>query len=203
MRRWITVSVALLASLAVAAAALADPGHESKSKGKSKKMSFVVTTTDNGSCGNPWATDVLQRTFTVKAKGDGTYQLTRRDRGTFTTLGAVSPGACDPTGKHGRTVRAGVTGKVVGYLRGTVSGGTFNPNATCTGSDCGFTDVFIATYFGASATFSCWTNSTDCKFNYNYAARKGQTLLYRHWQNKGKGAGTMLKEAFKGDIADA
>ena len=73
MRRWITVSVALLASLAVAAAALADPGHESKSKGKSKKMSFVVTTTDNGSCGNPWATDVLQRTFTVKAKGDGTY----------------------------------------------------------------------------------------------------------------------------------
>ena len=27
--------------------------------------------------------------------------------------------------------------------------------------------------------------------------------LFRHWQDRGHGAGTFLKEKFKGDIADA
>jgi hypothetical protein len=100
------------------------------------------------------------------------------------------------------TVRPGVHGKVVGFLRGTVTGGTYNPNATCTGPTCGFTDVFITTFFGPTATFSCFMSSPDCKFNYNYTAPR-QKLLFRHWQNRGKGAGTFLKEHFHGDIADA
>jgi hypothetical protein len=44
-------------------------------------------------------------------------------------------------------------------------------------------------------------NSPDCKFNYNTAPR--QQLLFRHWQNRGKGAGTLLNEQFHGHIADA
>ncbi|MEP7335220.1 MAG: hypothetical protein ABI717_05505 [Actinomycetota bacterium] len=193
-----------MAALSLAATGVADPGKENKAK-KHGKYTFNVTTTDNGSCGQPWATDVVRRTFQVKKNKDGSYTLTRRDRGAFTTIGGPSPGSCDTTGKHGTTVVAGVKGKLVGYIRGTVTGGTFKPNATCTGLDCGFTDVFITTFFGSGAQFSCFTNSEDCKFNFNYtaSAKSNPPLRYRHWQDKGKGAGTMLKEEFSGDIATA
>ena len=204
MRRLIVLSVLLLGALPLAATGLADPGPggtKSKSAHHSK-YTFTVTTTDNGSCSTPWATDVVKRTFRVKKNRDGSYTLTRSDRGRFTTIGGVSPGACDTTGRHGHTVRAGVTGRMVGFLRGKVTGGTFDPTATCTGPDCGFTDVFLTTFFGPGATFSCFENSTACKFNFNYTAPR-QQLLFRHWQDKGKGAGTFLKEGFHGDIADA
>ena len=204
MRKLFVLVVTAVAALSLAATGIADPGKDKKSK-KHGKYTFTVTTTDNGSCGQPWATDVVRRTFHVKKNKDGTYTLTRRDRGAFTTTGGASPGSCDTTGNHGTTVVPGVKGKMVGFLRGKVTGGTFNPNATCTGPDCGFTDVFLTTFFGAGAEFSCFTNSTDCAFNYNYTApsKSNTPLRYRHWQDKGKGAGTMLKEEFSGDIATA
>lgn len=206
MRRFIVLSTVVLGSLLLAAAALAHPGNGKKASskppnGKHAKLTYVVNTTDNGSCGGPWADDTVTRTFIVKANGDGSYTLTRRDRGRFTTLPGVSPGACETTGRHGLTVRGGVTGKLVGFLRGTVTGGTFDPNAQC-GNECGFTDVFLTTFFGPTATFSCFENSSQCKFNFNYTAARHQALLFRHWQDKGKGAGTMLHEQFHGDIAD-
>jgi hypothetical protein len=204
MKRLSMLLVLLVAGLALAATAVADPGHgQGNGQSHRGKHTFVVTTTDNGSCSTPWATDVVRRTFLVKSNGDGTWTLTRRDRGKFVTIGGTSPGACDTTGRHGHTVRPGVKGKLVGFLRGTVSGGTYNPNAVCVGPTCGFTDVFIATFFGPTATFSCFGNSTDCKFNFNYTAARHQDLLFRHWQDKGKGAGTFLNEQFHGDIADA
>ena len=108
--------------------------------------------------------------------------------------------------RHDRRPRqdnpAGVQGFLVGFIRGTVTGGTFDKKATCTGDDCGFTDVFLKTFFGPNAQFSCNTNSSDCEFDFNYVAPK-QELLFRHWQDKGHGAGTMLNEEFNGDIADA
>jgi hypothetical protein len=213
MRPWLVLPIVVISALALSAAGLADPGQRgssSKSKGKVGRSTFMVVTTDNGSCGTPWATDTLRRTFHVKANRNGTYTLTRRDRGTFLTMAARSPGACDTSGNHGQTVLAGAKGRVVGFLRGTVSGGTFDPNAACSApaGECGFTDVFIATHFGAGATFSCFTNSRDCQFNYNYTAPAtggplNRSLVQRHWQNKGKGAGTFLDEQFSGDIAHA
>ena len=202
MKRFSILTTVFAGALLFAVAALAHPGNERKSKSKHAKFTYIVNTTDNGSCGAPWANDTVRRTFAVKSNGDGSYTLTRRDRGRFVTIAGASPGACDTTGRHGHTVRAGVQGRMVGFLRGTVTGGVFDPNATCTGNDCGFTDVFLMTYFGPDATFSCFENSTDCKFNYNYTAPR-QSLLFRHWQDKGKGAGTMLREEFRGDIADA
>jgi hypothetical protein len=191
----------LIPAFCLSAAAFADDGgHKSEHhKGDHSRLTFTVTTEDNGSCGQQWATDVVKRTYVVKDNGDGTFTLTRFDRGRFVTTGPVSPGACDTTGRHGHAIRAGVTGRLVGYLRGTVTGGTFNPNATCTGAACGETPTF----FGPNATWSCRTDSTDCKFNFQYVAPRGQALLYRHWQDKGKGAGTKLHEVFVGDIADA
>jgi hypothetical protein len=202
-KRWILPGL-LVAAFALAATGLADPGHgkgKGKGKGHGKFGPYDVVTDDHGSCGNPWAVDTEKRTFQVKKNKDGSYRLTRRDRGTFLTTAGQSPGACETKGKHGSTILVGKTGKFHGYLRGTITGGTFNPNATCP-ADCGFTDVWIATFFGPSATFSCNDNSRDCKFDFEYSAPR-QGLLFHHWSDKGKGAGTFLKERFHGDIASA
>ena len=79
-------------------------------------------------------------------------------------------------------------GKSQGYLVGTVAATSFNPNATCAaGADC--------------------SSRTDCKFNFNYTASAKhdaqKKLPFRHWQDKGKGAGTLHKEQFHGDIASS
>jgi hypothetical protein len=215
MKRWLIFPALLVSALTLSASGLADPGEHDKGKDKDKGKTqkpvkgksgvygpFTFENTDNGSCGHPWATLMETRTFTVKSNGDGTYRVSRRDRGTFKTIGGVSPGACETTSKHGHTVRPNVTGKFHGSLVGTVTGGTFNPNAVCSlacGSDTG---VFVTTVFGPNAQFSCFSDSKDCKFNYEYSA-PAQSLIYHHWQDRGTGAGTMLKEVFKGDIANA
>ncbi len=145
----------MLGVLALSATAFAhggpgdNDGHKKGHKhGHIAKRTFTVTTTDNGSCGAAWATDTVKRTFLVKKNRDGSYTLARLDRGRFVTLAGQSPGACDTTGDHGQTIWAGVHGFLVGYIRGTVTGGTFDKNATCTGDDCGFTDVFLKTFLG-------------------------------------------------------
>jgi hypothetical protein len=196
--------ITIVAALALASAGLAD--RRDDDKGNEKKQSKVTISTvseDHGSCGNVWAADTLKRTLIVKKNENGSFRVTRRDRGTFVTMAGQSPGACDTTGRHGHLVVAGVKGKLEGFLRGTVTGGTFDPEATCNAACASTTPTLIAAFFGSGATFSCFTNSTDCKFNFNYTAkaRGNPPLRFRHWQDKGKGAGTMLKEEFKGDIA--
>jgi hypothetical protein len=206
MRRWILLPVLAGAALALAAAAVADPGGKGKDKKPGTKhgnttFQFTFVNTDNGSCPDgstlAWATLDETRTYKVRPTEKG-FRLTRYDRGTFVTRAGRSPGACESS-RHGQTVRAGVTGHFQGYLVGTISGGTFNPNATCP-ADCGARETFMRTFFGPSAVYSCDANSTDCKFNFEYTA-PAQQLLFRHWQDKGKGAGTMLNEIFRGDIA--
>lgn len=210
MRRWLLLSAAATAALALAAVSAADPGP---GKGHVKqghtRFTFTFTNTDNGSCGGqPWATLQETRTYSVKDNGNGTFTLRRTDKGTFTTMGGTSPGACETGSKHGHSVRAGVTGRFVGYLLGTVTASAFNPKATCTDpSVCATREGFLQTFF-TGATYSCDQNSNDCKFNFNYTApNKGanQTpkLVFRHWQDKGKGAGTLLHEVFHGDIANS
>ena len=222
MRKLITMFALTFIALALSASALAngDGRGNGKKHGKSNaaKLTFKVASTDHGTCQtHAWATLDLKRTYFVKKHKDGSYTLVRFDRGSFVTLAGQSPGACDTTGAHGQTVKAGVQGRVTGYLRGTVTGGTFDKNATCTAADCGNRDVFLKTFFGPTAQFSCDTNSTDCKFNYKYVAKKhafkkhglkkqaaeNQGLLFHRWQDKGTGAGTLGTEVFNGDIANA
>lgn len=170
-------------------------GHGGKTYGP-----YQFENTDNGCQGTPWANLHETRNFKVKQTGTNTYRVTRTDKGTFTTIGGVSPGNCPQNQTaHGTAVLPGKNGEFGGYLTGTVTG-TLNPTATCNlacGSD---TSVFITTVFGPSATFSCFSNSNDCKFDYKYEA-PGQALLFHHWQDKGTGAGTQLNEIFRGDIA--
>jgi hypothetical protein len=207
MRRWISIAALFLGALTFAAAAAADhgkhKGEHGKPNGKMTRFTFTFTNTDGGSCGADWATLKDKRTYFVKENNDGTFRLFRFDRGTFTTIGGVSPGSCDTTGQHGHVVTAGITGRFGGYLVGTVKATSFNPNAPCASpAVCATRAGFLATYF-TNAQYTCDQNSSDCKFNFNYTAAKGQTLLFRHWQDKGKGAGTQLNEEFIGDIATA
>ena len=205
MRRIVIWLFLLAGALALATGGLADPGDQGGGKKQGKnRFTFTLTTQDNGSCSSPWANEVITRTYSVKDNGSGTFTLRRLDRGTFTTIGGASPGSCETSGRHGHTVRAGIKGKFEGYLLGTVTATSFNKKATCVAA-C-FTDTFLATFF-TGAQFSCDTNSADCQFNFNYTAKaKHQNipkLRYRHWQDKGKGAGTMLHETFIGDIANS
>jgi hypothetical protein len=209
MRRLIIPFVLLAGVLTLTASGLADPGDKGKGKAQGKnKFSFPLTTTDRRCDGTePWATLTEKRTYQLHKNKDGTYRLRRVDKGTFTTVEGKSPGNCAANkSKHGQLIRAGVTGRFGGYLEGTITGGTFNKNATCT-APC-FTDNFISAFFGTGWVFSCEAaSSADCKFNYNYTAPSRAAnrpkLLVRHWQDRGKGAGTMLVEHFKGDIASS
>jgi hypothetical protein len=209
MRRIAISILVLLVTLALAAVAIADPGDKGKGKAQGKnKFTFKLVNTDNRCDGSgAWATLNETRTYQVHDNGNGTFRLRRVDKGTFTTLDGKSPGNCPANKtKHGQHVRAGVTGRFGGYLEGTITATTFNKDAKCVAA-C-FTDEFLSTFFGVGPEkFSCNTNSTDCKFNFNYTASNRAAnrprLIVRHWQDRGKGAGTMLQEVFHGDIASS
>lgn len=198
MKRILTTVILIAAALALAAAGLADPGGKGKNKGHNSRFAAVITVTDHGSCGNAWATDTSKRTWSVKPNGNGTFRVTRKDKGTFVTLAGQSPGACDTTGKHGHLVNAGVHGKFRGFLTGTVSGGTFNQAATCDAACIGDTSAFIAAFF-PGGTFTCLQGFAGCKFNFEYSS-PDKSLLFHHWQDKGTNGVT---EQFNGDIANS
>jgi hypothetical protein len=209
MKRLLTTLVLISAALVLVAGGLADPGEKGKGKAQGKnKFTFKLVNTDNRCDGSgEWATLNETRTYQVHDNGDGTFRLRRVDKGTFTTLAGTSPGNCPANKtKHGHLVRAGVTGRFGGYLEGTVTAAKFDKKAKCV--DACFTDEFLSTFFGVGPeAFSCNTNSTDCKFNFNYTASNRAAnrprLLVRHWQDRGKGAGSMIHEVFHGDIASS
>jgi hypothetical protein len=200
MRRIVILFALLAGVLTLAASGFGDPGGKGKGK-KSGQNRFTATivVTDHGSCGNPWATDTSQRTWSIKANKDGTFRVGRKDKGSYVTLAGSSPGACDTTGKHGEHVNAGINGKLHGYLRGTVSGGTFNPSAVCAAACIGDTPVFISTFFGSGAQFTCSLGYAGCKFNFEYSS-PDKSLEFHHWQDKGTNG---VDEQFVGDIANS
>jgi hypothetical protein len=201
MKRILIQLTLLVGALALATAGLADPGGKGKAKKNGhNRFSAQVVVPDNGTCGNAWATDTSTRTWSVKSNKDGTFRVTRKDKGTFVTNAGASPSACSGTAKkHGKLVNAGVKGKFRGYLTGTVSGGTFNPDATCNAACIGDTSAFIAAFFGASAKFTCSLGYAGCKFNFEYSS-PNKSLIFRHWQDKGTNG---VSEQFVGDIANS
>jgi hypothetical protein len=202
MKRLLVLAVLFGGALTLAAVAGAGPAKQPHPS----KVKTVVHTTDGGCAGNTWADDTITRTLKVHLNKNGSYRIREEDKGTFVTSsgGAVaSPGNCpENTSHHGHTVVPNKTGTLKGYIKGTVTGGTFNPNGSCAANPC-TQALFIAAFFGPAASFSCQTSSADCKFKYDYHAKKNQGLLFRHWQDRGHGAGTFLHEKFKGDIASA
>jgi hypothetical protein len=171
MKRWLSLAISILA-LAVAPATVM-AGQDSVHFGPISSGSG-----DSGTCGPDWANDTYMRVFDAATapNADGTYSVTERFiAGRFVTVAGPSPDACDPTGILGSTIGAGVTGSFNGNFLVVVSGGIFDSNATCE-SGCDTTAGFVATVYGAAATY----NVTSFGFTYH---GNGPDLLQREWQN--------------------
>ena len=117
---------------------------------------FASGSPDSGTCGNDWAVDTFDRTFTASTtpNANGTYNV-REDftRGSFVTAAGPSPQACDANRPTGGTVGPGITGRMAGTFSIVVTGGTYNSAAVCTLANCGTTAGFIATVYGPTATY--------------------------------------------------
>jgi hypothetical protein len=191
-----------LAGLGASIAILAGAAVPALAAGTDHFGPFPSSTTDGSTCGIDWATDQVNRDFTVHDNGDGTFKVTEQFKdGTFTTLGTTSPGACETTSHHGTTVLAGVKGSFQGFLTGTVTSSTYNPNA-CTPTTCNTTSGFLTTVFGAQgpATFTCNLGYAGCDFNFEYNS-SDKSLQYHHWQDKEDTSNN--SEQFIGDIANS
>ena len=172
MKRWISLVVAFVALAATPAIAMASP--DSVHFGPINSGS-----PDSGTCGNNWANDTYMRAFDASTtpNADRTYTATESFiAGRFVTMAGPSPDACDPTGTPGSTVAGGVTGSFNGNFLIVVSGGTFDPTATCDPASCGTTAGFVATVYGAAAT----SNVTSFGFTYH---GNGPDLIQREWRN--------------------
>jgi hypothetical protein len=215
IRSAVALCALLVGALSYTAAAYAcDGGHHSdgtKSGVKGANVAFHndgnvfrystnLTTTDSGCDGHVWANDTFKRTYTVKKKDDGSYRLTAFDRGTFTTVAGASPQGCPNVDNphHGSTVTAGITGHFGGFLTQTITGGTFNPKATCA-AVCDRA-AFVASFFGASAQ-----QNLDKNVNYLFVfMSKDPSLKYHLWLDRGHAGSTGgLKTVDRGDIATA
>ncbi len=105
---------------------------------------------DSGTCGNDWANDTFDRHYTVRKGSGGTFEVTEQFKnGAFVTVAGASPGACATN--PGGTVAAGITGKMEGSFLLVVSGGTYDPNATCPGTCT--TAEFVTAFFGPTALY--------------------------------------------------
>ena len=223
------ISIRILTVLALAVGALSfaavsyadeggDPAHgEHHSKGEHKdgehhskahhegnvwRYSTTLTSSDSGTCHvKDWATEVINRTYTVRKGDGGVYTVTVKDRGIFTTVAGDSPGKCETESHHGSVVTAGIKGRMAGMLKSEVLGSTtFNPNASCTATDC-FRADFLKAFFGPTATYSCDTDQA-CKYVYGYHSQD-PALKYHFWLDAGTAKDGVLKAVNRGDIATA
>lgn len=124
--------------------------------------------TDSGTCGPDWAIDTFDRDYSISA-GQIVEQF---KNGTFTTIGGPSPGACEAGPNNGHMVAPGVTGKMQGTFVVTITGGVYDPNASCTAATCQSTGDVIQTYFGAAAS-----GNVTSFFDHNSAGSDGE------WKN--------------------
>src|SRR5947209_95675 len=89
---------------------------------------FVENTPDGGSCGNTWANDTFERSYTIISNGGGNFTVREQDHGSFVTIAGASPGACESTSNHGSLVSASIPGNIQGSADFTVNSATYNPN---------------------------------------------------------------------------
>lgn len=170
LRRVILLTALVLVGVAAA------PGFATSAGRSAHYGPYPSDSPDSGTCGNTWANDVMDRVYKVDTvpDADGIYTVVEEfKRGTFTTVAGQSPGACQdaprPTG-NGNTVPDGLTGKMHGSFVIVVTGGTYDPDATCE-APC-YTTTFVANVFGASATL------TTPIFSFHYSAGNNG-----HWKN--------------------
>lgn len=172
MKRWLSLAAAIFALAATPAVVTAS--QDSVHFGPVNSGSA-----DSGTCGNNWANDTYKRVFdaSTSPNADGTYSVTESFiAGRFVTMAGSSPDACDASGTAGSTIGDGVTGSFNGNFLVIVSGGVFDPSATCDQASCGTTVDFVTTVYGAAATYNVPS------FGFTYHAN-GPDLIQREWHN--------------------
>lgn len=177
MKRWISFVSAIVALAVMPVAAVASDSQEGP--GNVNYGPFASGSSDSATCGGDWANDTYKRVFDASTarNANGTYSATEFFiEGRFVTMDHSSPGACNIRGTNtGGTIRAGVEGSFHGIF-GIVVTGTFNPNAICSQTTCDTTAKWVATVYGATATYDIPV------FEFTYHAR-GEDLLQRMWHN--------------------
>lgn len=172
MTRWLSVTAAILALAAM-------PTTATAAQGSVHYGPFNSSSPDSGTCGGDWAADTFKRHFdaATSPNPDGTFNVTETFiAGRFVTVAGPSPDACDPSGTPGSTIAGGVTGNFNGNFLVVVTGGTFNPDASCDASSSSTTAGFVATVYGALATWDVTS------FGFTYHAN-GPGLSFREWRN--------------------
>lgn len=191
MKRWISFvgAIVALAVMPVGAIAAESQSQEDQGQGQDQGQGhgqgtvhygpFASGSTDSGTCGPDWANDTYKRVFFASStrNANGTYTATEFFiEGRFVTMAGRSPGACNTATDTGGMIRAGVTGSFHGDFLIVITGGTFNPDAICNQTTCDTTKKFVATVYGAAATYDTPV------FKFTYHAR-GEDLLQRMWHN--------------------
>ena len=106
-----------------------DPGTNGSDASVPGVIVTHVTGGDSSICGGDWATDTYTRTLQILPQYDGTINVIRSYNGTFVTIAGVpqpNAASCPGTLQTG-----GVTGTFTGFDVLTVTGGTYDANATC------------------------------------------------------------------------
>jgi hypothetical protein len=133
--------------------------------------------TDSSHCGADWANLDYTRTLQFIPQNDGSIQVIRSYKGTFTTIAGASqpnPAACPGTLQTG-----GVTGTITGFDVQVVTGGVFTPNATC--PDPCTTTAELATFFPAEGGPAA-TSTINNGWEYQY-----RTAANGSWINRSPG----------------
>jgi hypothetical protein len=137
---------------------------------------YTLAHDDSGSCPGPvgsdrgevWADDTGQRYYSIQARPNGDFDITRYDiGGRFTArIGAHTPGDCNVR------FRKATTGTWTGYVSQSVHGGVFNPDATCAG-ECTFQQFVDAFFAGGTLTYNA--------YEFDYSDTCGD-----HWSDVGR-----------------
>jgi len=159
MKKHVLALAAIVAVAGVAAGiAVAGNGPKVQQYGP-----YASDSPDSGTCGNDWANDTFNRVYKANTtrNADGTYSVTEDFRdGSFTTMVGPSPGGCETN--PGGTITSVFAGSMHGTFDLVVSGGTYNPNATCS-APC-YTATFVAAVYGPTATYTVPT------YEFHYSA---------------------------------
>jgi hypothetical protein len=145
----------------------------------------VVPFDDFETCGNQWANTTNTPKFIVGPQNfDGSYNVTLQLAIKFTSVAGQSPGACAPDTTGGSTILNNVKGGGSGQLKFSVTGGTFDPGATCD-TNC-YTEAvyydegpFTTAFFGAGAT---WTPAVS-SITSTYRFSSGNSVLVHNSYN--------------------
>jgi hypothetical protein len=156
-------------------------GPSGSNSGSQQFGPYPSETTDSGTCGiNDWAEDVVDRYFHIQATGLNTYRVIEKfKRGTFQTLDAASPGACDSSdGTPPGTITTGYSGTFQGYIVMSITSATYTPGSASCLSPCFSTNEFLVSVFGPVGAA---TRNDDAYFFHYQASNQG--LVYHEWKN--------------------